>query len=247
MEHMIFMVCPHDTAKDPDKWFHFASYLSQNFHISIKYCPCLDFIEFHDKMMDADIIYANPQDSLALVEKFNYIPLVHSSNLYDEIVYIANNEVQNSSLEDIHSHQCVSCNSMMVTRVGVKCLEEKQIQPSKIISKNGWLPVVTSVYKGESPYGFVYKDFYDGLNKLSKSLVVKLGETGGKSIFHSILIHKKHQNKIKEITQLLLDTHLNENGKNILNRVNIEKFVLTSKEEINQFKELLNTGSEIME
>jgi len=246
MEHMTFMVCPHDTAKDPDKWFHFALYLSQNFHLSTQYCQCIDFVEFHEKMMDADIIYANPQDSVTLVEKFNFIPLVHSSNLYDEIVFIANNDVQHESIQDINSHECVSCNSMMVTRVGIKSLGEKQIQPSHIHDKNGWLPVVTAVYKGEIPYGFVYKDFYEGLNKLSKSLVVKLGQTEGKSIYHSILINEKHKDKIAEITEVLTQAHLTENGKSILARVNIDEFVATSTEEIEQFKSLLTTGSEIM-
>ncbi|MFK5893122.1 MAG: PhnD/SsuA/transferrin family substrate-binding protein [Pseudomonadota bacterium] len=247
MEHMIFMVCPHDTAKDPDKWFHFALYLSQNFHISTKYYPCIDFVEFHEKMMDADIIYANPQDSLILVEEFNYIPLVHSSNLYDEIVFIANSDVKHESIQDINSQECISCNSMMVTRVGIKCLDEKQVQPSKIHNKNGWLPVVTSVYKGEAPYGFVYKDFYDGLNNLSKSLVIKLGETDGKKIYHSILINQKHKDKINGIIEILTQAHLTKNGENILARVNIEKFIATTRGEISQFKSLLATGSELME
>ena len=114
---MKLMVCPHDTAKDPDKWFLFAAYLSKKFQMSIKYCQCMDFAEFHSKMTEADIIYANPQDSLTLVEEYDYIPLVHSTNLYDEIVYIANSEVENQSIMALYNQDCISCNQIWSSSV----------------------------------------------------------------------------------------------------------------------------------
>ncbi len=247
MESMNMMVCPHDTAGDPIKWFQFAQYLTKYCKTSTKYYKCLDFVEFHQKMSTADIVYANPQDSLELLQKFDYIPLVHSTNLYDEIVFIANNDVDSSSLEVLNDSECLSCNGMMVTRVGIKGLMEKDIKPSKIYSKDNWMAVVKAVSQGEKPYGFVYKDFYDGLNKLSKSLVTNIGETEEHSIFHSVFIKKEHADKAKPLTDILLEAHTKVKGSDTLKAVNIEKFIKVTKEEVLAFNELLTLGSELME
>jgi ABC-type molybdate transport system substrate-binding protein len=241
------MVCPHDTAGDPIKWFQFAQYLTKYCKTSTKYYKCLDFVEFHQKMSEADIVYANPQDSLELLEKFNYIPLVHSTNLYDEIVFIANNGTKNDSLADINDKDCFSCNGMMVTRIGIKGLIEKGHKPKRIYSKDNWMAVVKAVSQGEKDYGFVYKDFYDGLNKLSKSLVTNIGETNERSIFHSVFIKAEHSDKGEAITKILTDAHNTDKGRLTLKDVNIDKFIPVTKEEILNFKSLLGLESEIME
>ncbi len=244
---MTLMVCPHDTAGDPLKWFQFAQYLTKYCETSTKYYKCLDFVEFHTKMPDADIVYANPQDSLELLEKFDYVPVVHSTNLFDEIVFIANNEEASESLADINGKECLSCNGMMVTRIGIKGLMEQNLLPSKIYSKDNWMAVVKAVSQGEKPYGFVYKDFYDGLNKLSKSIVANIGETNQHSIFHSVLIKKEHLAKKDAIAKILMDAHNEEKGISTLKDINVEKFVPVTREEILEFKSLLHLKSEIME
>ena len=244
---MTLMVCPHDTAGDPIKWFQFALYLTKYGKMSTKYYKCLDFVEFHHKMFEADIIYANPQDSLELMDKHNFIPLLHSSNLYDEIVFIANNEENSNSLTDIDANDCLSCNGMMVTRIGIEALLQQQIKPNKIYSKDNWMAVVKGVSQGERPFGFVYKDFYDGLNNLSKSLVTKIGETSQHSIFHSIFIKAEHKDKSEAIIQILGNAHLEEKGREALKAVNIDQFIPVTTEEILSFKSLLSLQSEIME
>jgi hypothetical protein len=247
MDSMILMVCPHDTAGDPLKWFQFAFYLTKYCEISTKHFKCLDFVEFHDKMADADIVYANPQDSLELMNKLNFIPLVHSVNLYDEIVFIANKEVSNDSLKGLNGEECVSCNGMMVTKVGIKKLLDQNIKPSKIYSKNNWMAVFKAVSQGEKPYGFVYKDFFDGLTELSKESVKKIGETNEKSIFHSIFINPKYQNKAEKITHFLTQANEAEKGVLALKRINIERFIPAVPEEIIQFKKIQVLGSDFME
>jgi ABC-type molybdate transport system substrate-binding protein len=241
------MVCPHDTAGDPIKWFQFAQYLTRYCESSTKYYKCLDFTEFHQKMSQADIVYANPQDSLELLEKYDYIPLVHSINLYDEIVFIADNNIKSGSLSLLNDSECLSCNGMMVTRIGIKALLEQNIRPKRIFSKDNWMAVVKSVSQGEKPYGFVYKDFYDGLNKLSKSLVTKIAETSQQSIFHSIFIKAELADKSDKLIKLLSEAHLDEKGRDTLKGVNIEKFIPVSRAEILSFKTLLNLESGIME
>ena len=247
MDSMTLMVCPHDTAGDPIKWFQFAQYLTKHCNNSIKYYKCLDFVEFHQRMSEADIVYANPQDSLVLLEKYNFIPLAHSTNLYDEIVFIANKDTKRDSLDDLNSSECVSCNGMMVTRVGIKCLFDKNITPKKIYSKDNWMSVVKSVSQGDKPYGFVYKDFYDGLNQLSQGLITKLDETNERSIFHSIFIKPGHFNKEEAITNVLTSAHEDEKGLDALKAINVEKFIPVSTDEVMKFKSHLSLGSELLE
>ncbi len=247
MSSMNLMVCPHDTAGDPLKWFEFALYLTKYCKTSTTYYKCLDFIEFHEKMPTADMAYANPQDSLDLIENHDFVPLAHSTNLYDEIVFIANNDVDSSSLEVLNGSECISCNGMMVTRVGIKGLLEKDIKPSKIYSKANWMAVVKAVSQGEKPYGFVYKDFYDGLNKLSQSMITKIGETSEKSIFHSVFVKSKHLDKAPRLTQILTEAHDDEKGRFVLDSINVEKFIPVTKDEVLGFKELLSLGSDLLE
>lgn len=247
MKSMTLMVCPHDTAGDPIKWFQFALYLTKYCKASTKYYKCLDFVEFHEKMSEADLVYANPQDSLGLLEEHGFIPLVHSTNLYDEIVFIANNEVASESLSVFNDNECLSCNGMMVTRIGIKGLLEQGIKPKKIYSKDNWMAVVKAVSQGEKPYGFVYKDFYDGLNKLSKSMVTKVGETSERSIFHSVFIKPEHADRANSVTEILLEAHKKVKGSETLKAVNIEEFIPVTKDEVLNFKSLLTLGSDIME
>lgn len=240
------MVCPHDTAGDPIKWFQFSQFISKYAQVSTIFYQCMDFVEFHDKMNEADLIYANPQDSMELQNKYGFLPLLHSSNLFDEIVFIANKDANHDSLEDIQDQKCVSCNSMMVTRVGIKSLNNKNIQPNSINSKDNWMAVFKAVSQGEYPYGFVYKDFYDGLSELSKNMVHKIGESNEHSVFHSLFINPKHIDFKQQLIKILSEAHLSEKGQRVLSDINIEKFITVSKTEILQFKSLLSLGSEIM-
>ena len=136
---------------------------------------------------------------------------------------------------------------MMVTRIGIKGLIEQGIKPKKIHSKDNWMAVVKAVSQGEKPYGFVYKDFYDGLNKLSQGMVTKLGETSEQSIFHSVFIKSEHVDKAQTVTDILLEAHKKVKGNETLKAVNVEKFTVVTKEEVLNFKSLLELESEIME
>ncbi len=246
MASMTMMVCPHDTAGDPVKWFQFAQFITKYCHVSTKYYKCLDFVEFHHKMSEADLVYANPQDSLTLLEKFDYVPLVHSTNLYDEIVFVAHNEADASSLAVLAGSECLSCNGMMVTRVGVKALQDQGIAPARIDSRDNWMAVVKGVSQGECPYGFVYKDFYDGLNSLSQGQLQMIGETSEHSIFHSLFIKAEHAEHARAITDGLIVAHEDDKGRASLQGVNIDRFVPVSRDEILAFKSLLSVGADIM-
>ena len=239
-----FMVCPHDTASNPDKWFHLAQYISRHLTESVHFHKCLDFGEFHEQLTEGGLIYANPQDSLHLIKEHNYEPLVRATNLSDEIVFIASEKIDTPQLSDFNNSQVVSVNSMMVTRVGVKYLFDNQITPDKITSKDNWMSVVKGIYRSEDDYAMLYKDFYEGLNSLTKSGLQFIDKTQDGTIHHNLLIAPEFASLSQEVQQLLLK--MGDDGQKILADLDVEKFVSVSKEDILKFEMLSGIGNEIM-
>ena len=247
MDNIKFMVCPHDTASDPDKWFHFAQCLTKHINSSVQFDQSMDFPDFHKNFSSSGLIYANPQDSLRLIKEHDYTPVARPSNLYDEIVFIANAEIENPKLTDLAGTHVVSVNTMMVTRVGVKYLFEKNIKPASIGSKNSWMGVAKSIFRGEEKYAFVYKDFYNGLNSLSKSGMQEIGETQDGTIHHNILIAPDLKHLADKVHHCLIDMHKQDAAvKRVLAELGVEHFVGVTKDDIFKFETLGKLGSELM-
>lgn len=239
MEHIKLMVCPHDTAKNPENWFNFALYLTQTINKSVMFEKSLDFPDFHDQLTTSGLIYANPQDSVKLIKQHGYTPVVRPSNLSDEIVFIANKNIDSPKVTDLSNKTVTSVNSMMVTKVGIKCLLENNINPSSIDSKESWMAVVKSIFRNESDYAMLYKDFYQGLNNLSKSGLQKIGETTDGTIHHNLLVSPDLKDSIDNIKTCLIQMHEHEDkSRQILAGLNVDKFIEISEEEILKFETL---------
>ena len=238
MNHFKLMVCPHDTAKNTENWFNFSQYLSQTVSSSFLFQKSIDFPDFHDNLMSGGLIYANPQDSLKLIREHAYIPVTRPSNLSDEIVFIAANSLEAAKIDDLSGKQLSSVESMMVTNVGLKSLSDLDIRPSGIDSKASWMAVVKSIFRNEADYAMVYKDFYEGLNRLSKSGLQKIAETYDGSIHHNFLISEELADSAEKIRQCLTQMHENEKGKALLKALKMEKLVTVSREEILKFEAL---------
>jgi len=139
MQHWTMMVCPHDTAKNPERWFVFAQYMSQNLSqnialetdagLSVRFQQSLDFAEFQASMAMADLIYANPQHVLQLAEKHGFIPVARAGNLYDEAVIVTCAECD-AQLADMQQASVSTVTSMLVTQVALKSLARQDVAPA---------------------------------------------------------------------------------------------------------------------
>jgi len=248
MDNIKFMVCPHDTANNPDKWYHFAQYLTQSLTNSIQFEKSLDFPDFHGQLTTGGLIYANPQDSLRLIKEYGYIPIARSSNLFDEIVFIANTSIENPQIRDLADNDVITVNSMLVTRVGVKHLFDQDIKPASLKPAESWMAVVKAIFRNEVKYAFVYKDFYEGLNGLSKSGVQKITETYDGTIHHSLLVSPELENIADKLQLCLVEMHQHgEREEGILKSLGIDQFMAVSKQDILEFETLLTLGDELME
>lgn len=240
MNKLTLMICPHDTAKKPDRWFRFIQYLNNqldvNVHVHIE--VSLDFEDFHQHLDQADIVYANPADSIHLQEQ-GFSAVVRPLNLYDEVVYIANQDIANPALDLLHGETLATVKSMLPSKVALHSLKEKGIAPAQILDKSSWLGVINSVSKKEAPFGMVYKDTYQELSSSTKARINAFAESQEKVIFHSIHISPNAIEHKSELERVLLEMNATPAGKDVLQELNIEGWCKTSSEEISTAKEIM--------
>ena len=241
MEKINFMVCPHDTARNPERWFLFAQYLGKLSDKIISFQSSIDFKEFHEKMELSDLVYANSQDSLSLVHDHGYIPLVRPEGLYDEVVFIANKNLKEKRLDKFNNEKVASVTSMMPTVLAIKHLQELGINPSLVENCDSWIAVIRAVSSGSSPFGFIYQDFYNGLNDLSKSMVDFVEATSTKKLYHMILLSPKHEAIATDLQQIFLDMHTGPLSESVMRELKIGRFEAVDGEAIELLSALRST------
>jgi len=215
------MICPHDTAKNPEKWFRFVQYLNLNLDFTIHLAISLDFKEFHDRLSTADLVYANPADGVSLAQKHQFIPIVRSTNLYDEVVFIASPNLNNPSLLSYQGAKVATVNSM-VTKLATSILHRQNIMPSELINKDSWLGVIHAVAKNEASLGFVYKDTYDELSPQTKAMVTAIASSTEHQAFHALYLNPKTGDRAQAISSILQQMHLDPKGQEVLKELKIE-------------------------
>ncbi|MEQ9354526.1 phosphate/phosphite/phosphonate ABC transporter substrate-binding protein [Coleofasciculus sp. F4-SAH-05] len=238
MNKLTLMICPHDTAKKPDQWFRFIQYLNNQLDVNIHLEVSLDFEDFHQHLDQADIVYANPADSIRLREQ-GFSAVVRPSNLYDEVVYIAHQDIANPTLDSLHGKTLATVKSMLPIKVALHSLKEKGIAPAQLLDKSSWLGVINSVSKNEAPFGIVYKDTYKELSPNTKAMVNAFAESQEKVIFHGIHVSPNAMAHKSELERVLLEMNTTPAGKDVLQELNIEGWCKTTSEEISTAKEIM--------
>lgn len=231
------LVCPHDTANNPGRWYFITQYAAME-GMPIRFEMSLDFDEFREKLGDVDIVYSNPQDSVRLVTEMGFTPVARPSGIYDEIVLIANPALENPSLTAVNGQPLATVTSLLATAVGISMLENQSIQPSEIISADTWLSVLQMVREGDVSYGFMYKDTYEGLSEDNQKSVTNVCISTEQSAFHSICLGQRLLPEQEKWTQLFLSMHENENGRMTLEELGIEKWLPVTSAEFDKVKAL---------
>lgn len=247
MKHWTMMVCPHDTAKNPERWFVFAQYLSQHLSqgglvdsalgVSVRFQQSLDFAEFQSGMAAADLIYANPQHALQLAEKHGFITVARAGNLYDEAVIVtcAECDVQ---LADMQQSSVSSVTSMLVTQVALKSLARQNVAPAEVLPAVTWMAVVQSIYRGDVRFGILYKDFYAGMSPLSRRQIKVLDETQEHSVHHCFMLAPQHADQLETVRQTMLDMAGDVRGGAILAELGMEGLLAMEPVELDVIRSL---------
>ena len=217
------LVCPHDTAKNPGRWYFLAQYAALQ-GMPVHFDISLDFVEFHQQLANADIVYANPQDAVHLIADRGFLPLVRPADIYDEVVFIANHKVDNPNIQSINGRSIASVTSMLITNIGLDILEREAVKPADIQSADTWLDVLNIVRAGEVAYGFMYKDTYDGLSEENRNSVNVFYVSAEKRVFHSICVNATMAADAEKWKALFLSMHTNDDGKMTLEELGIKEW-----------------------
>lgn len=236
---LTLMVCPHDTAKKPERWFRFVQYLNHHLAVGVHLEISLDFNDFRRHLDAADIVYANPADTIQLVKHKGFSCLVRPKNLYDEVVFIAHPDIPNPTLESLQSATIATVNSMLPTKVALQSLKKHGIEPAILRDNASWLGVVNSVAKNDAAFGIVYKDTFDELSQKSKEMVNAFATSDEKVLFHSINISPNAIAYQNEFDRILLEMDADPVGKDVLQELHIEQWCKTKQDEIDAIEHFL--------
>lgn len=232
------MVCPHDTASNPDRWYVFLQYLAQHLDTQMQFDVALDFADFQQNLARADLVYANPSDTLKLIAEGLSV-LARPSNLHDEVVFVANPEIENPSLESLNGQELVSVAHLQPTKLALHILKEKGITPSGIADRDSWTAVIGSIWRGEANYGLLYRDTYQELSEQGKGMVQAFYSSDERVNFHNMLVGRKAADQQEAIAQILQNMHTDEKGKEVLSELGIEQWVPTTQDDIENIRRII--------
>jgi hypothetical protein len=239
MSSLTLLVCPHDTAKEPDRWFRFAQYCSSRLETSVHFSFCLDFEDFHQHLEKADIVYANPTDSIRLMKDMGFCLLARPVNQYDEVLFIANPQVPNPAFASLQGEKLATVEGLLPTKIALSLLQKHDIQPAGLLGKPSWLSVVNAVSRGEANFGIVYKDTYLEMTPKMQALVNAFDSSDEKVAFHSIVLSPRAIEYRDKLEHLLLTMQTDEKGRNLLSDVHLQGWESVPPEDISTLQSLV--------
>jgi hypothetical protein len=231
------MVCPHDTAHNPERWFMVSQYLSSHAGVSVRLDLSLDFTDFHDKFMESGFIYANPNDSLRLMAE-GYLPLARPDGLFDEVVFIASAKQVSPAFESLRGATVASVASMFPSNLALTLLDDAKIAPVKVEDCGSWMSVVRNVAQEKFAYGFVYKDFFDQLSGYSRGNVNAFYHSDEKAAFHMLLLNPGFKEYREAIQGALLSMQNDKYGAEILEGLNIKHWIAVDDASVGRMREI---------
>ncbi len=235
MTTMLMKVCPHDTIHEPERWLELERYLEAHTGIEVQFDISIDFADFHEGLAQAAIIYANPTDTLKLVDQHGFRALVRPAGRYDEAVLVCNADAE-ATLSAINGKPLSTVVEQLSTRIALRMLASQGITPSELHNVDAWQAVVSRLWHGDGQYGVIYKDTYDNFSQQSKDLVVFLAATDEQVAFHTIVVGPALAAHADAIQAVLLGMHDDPQGKSLLESLHIPQFVAVSAAELAQLR-----------
>ncbi len=234
-----FLVCPHDTASHPERWYMFVQYLAQQLSTHIQFDISLDFEDFHSMMGSADLVYANPSDTFHLMQQKGLTPLVRPENIYDEVVFVASHDIANPTLESLQGARLASVTSLLPTNIALHILKNRSIEPAEVVDHESWLSVMGAIWRGEVEYGIVYKDTYDELSEQGKGMGNAFHVSNERIAFHALGFEPALAAQRQELERVLLGMHTDEKGQEVLKELHVTRWVSIAQSELDTMQHII--------
>lgn len=241
MDSYKLMVCPHDTAQSPERWYFLTQYFSNNLNIRLHFENYLDFTEFHQHLGEADLVYANPQDSVHLMDTMGFIPLVRPDQKYDEVVFIASADIASPTVQSLEGESLASVVHTLPTKIALHILDKQAIKPKEILDSNSWLGAVNSIIKGEVNFAFLYKDTYEALSDYSKEMINAFYISDEKLAFHCLNIGPRLLDRQTQLENSLTAMDIDAGGREVLKKLELERWLVVNPQEIEAIKGIIES------
>lgn len=241
MSKLTFMVCPHDTVKEPERWYCLIQHIDQKLGVEFQFDISLDFQDFHDNLASADMVYINPTDGLKMLETSGFVPVARPQDLYDEAVFVANTEVNAPALSMLQGAPLITVRGLIPTNIALHMLQSNAVQPGELHYKESWLSVISAVWNREADFGIVYTDTYNGLSEQGHSMVQKFAESDEKLAFHYLIIGPALAARKEEIEHLFQTMHTDAQGQQVLDKLHISRWLPVTQEEIATMQHIMHT------
>lgn len=232
MSKLRLMVCPHDTASNPERWYLFAQHLSQALEAEVRFEPAVDFKGFHERLDEADIVYASPKDVINRLLPRGYAPVARPAEIYDEVVFIAAPQVESPALSSLAGEPVATVLSMLPTNIGLSILRRNDVEPGELVDRDSWFSVINCVRRGTTRFGFLYKDTYDELSGLSKSMFKAFETSSERVAFHSLCAAGSLNGQRERLSLAVAGMHQDPRARTVLDKLGIRQWLAVTEEEM---------------
>lgn len=239
MASVMMKVCPHDTIHEPERWTELAVYLNAVTGAGLTFDISIDFPDFQDHLDQCGFVYANPGDTLDLVNNHQFTVLARPAGRFDEAVLVCNTE-QEATLAGINGKPLSTVVSLLPTKIAMQMLGKQGIAPSELHHVDSWQAVIGCIWRGECQYGVVYKDTYDGLSEQGKGMVTLIATTNEQSAFHTLLVGPALADRADALRETLFAMPSDPTGKALMERLKISAWEPVNEADLDTMQALAN-------
>ncbi|MCS7312889.1 MAG: phosphate/phosphite/phosphonate ABC transporter substrate-binding protein [Acidobacteria bacterium] len=230
--------CPHDTADRPERWFAFAQQLSRRTSLSVRFLLALDFPEFRKMFPELDLVYANPNDALNLLQRQGFIPLARMDGHFDEGVLVCRQDDPHD-LSRVPGSRLATCVSLVITDIVVRHLAKQGVELlGEMVDRPSWSAALASLLHGEVDLAILYRDFFLSLKPETRQKLMVVAESNERTLFHVFLVAPRRQAMIRDLQQALLGFHQEEASAKVLRELGCERLVPATSEEVASFSSM---------
>ena len=208
MEKIRLLIPPSDTARDSERWYEFAIYLSKRSGLSVSPIVSATTEEYQDQIPSADIVYCAPEQIPKLIRNHRFSPLMQPIGLFEEVAIVSGPGASQHNLQGINGEILGGIKGSFANRLGLTTLTQKQIHPAAMEYKNSWLQLLKAVQQGELPYALLSKNFISQLSELSLTSVNLIARSNLQKAFPLLMYApplKPHTAELRNTLQTMID------------------------------------------
>ncbi len=220
MATAMMKVCPHDTIHEPERWTELAAYLHAQTGVELAFDISIDFEDFQDGLNLAGLVYANPGDTMKLVDQYQFTVLARPAGRFDEAVLVAGEDAE-ATLAAIAGQPLATVEELLPTKIALHTLTKQGIAPASLHNVDSWQAVASCIFRGECQYGIIYKDTYNSFSEQTKGMVKLLATTDEQVAFHTVLVGPALADRADVLRQALFAMPSDPTGKALMERLQI--------------------------